>query len=129
MASELSPGSKSPNKEYFERWKADEFAVLFSEDTLLEYIKKLQAKRLPEDRIKIFLGALLTVGIEVPIEYYHLPAYPIDSDDIAFLLCADNGDATHLVTYDRHLTDVDKFYPFSICRTTEFLADLRRELS
>ena len=45
LASEMSPGSTSPNREYFERWKADEFAVLFSEDTLLEYGKKLREKR------------------------------------------------------------------------------------
>ncbi len=129
LASELSSGSTSPNKEYFERWKADEFTVLFSEDTLLEYSKKLREKGGADDRVKICLGALMALGVEIYIEFYHLPTYPIDSDDIAFLLCADNGHATHLVTYDRHLLDVDAHYSFNICRTTDFLRDLRRRLA
>lgn len=129
LASEMSPGSSSPNKEFFERWKDDEFSLLYSTDTLLEYVKKLREKGLPEDRIEIFLSALLAVGISVYIEYYHLPTYPVDSDDIAFLLCADNGRATHLVTYDRHLRDMDAYYTFKICKTTDFLEDLRRELA
>ncbi len=107
LASEMSPSSTSANKEYFERWEHGDFVVLFSADTLLEYVRKLREKKLPEERIDVFLGALLTIGVEVSIEYYHLPSYPVDSDDIAFLLCADNGNATHLVTYDRHLRDVD----------------------
>ena len=129
LASEMSPGSTSPNREFFERWKADEFAVLFSADTLLEYGKKLREKGLAEDRIKIFLGALLAVGVEIYIEFYHLPTYPVDSDDIAFLLCAENGHATHLVTYDRHLHEVEAHYSFKICKPTDFLGDLGRELA
>jgi hypothetical protein len=31
-----------------------------------------------------------------------LPHYPADADDIAFLLCAWNGLASHLVSYDIH---------------------------
>ena len=129
LASEMSPGSSSPNREYFARWKADEFTVLFSKDTLLEYGKKLRDKGLAEERIKVFLGALMALGVEIYVEFYHLPTYPVDSDDIAFLLCADNGDATHLVTYDRHLQDLDAHYAFKICKTAEFLGDLRRELA
>ena len=129
LASEMRPGATSPNKEYFARWKADEFTVLFSQDTLLEYIKKLRTAGLPEKRIEIFLGALMAIGVEVFVEYYHLPTYPVDADDIAFLLCAENGQATHLVTYDRPLLDVDPYFSFKICATTDFLADLRRELA
>lgn len=129
LASEMSANSTSPNRELFEHWKADEFAVLFTQDTLLEYTKKLREKGLPEKRTRVFLRALLALGVEVYVEYYHLPTYPVDADDIAFLLCADNGQATHLVTYDRHLLDVDPHYSFRICMTSHFLADLRRELA
>lgn len=129
LAAEMSRASTSPNREYFERWKADEFTVLFSQDTLLEYIKKLRDKGLPEERIELFLGALMATGVEIFVEYYHLPTYPVDADDIAFLLCAENGRATHLVTYDRHLLDVGARFSFRICRTTDFLGDLRRELA
>jgi predicted nucleic acid-binding protein len=128
LASEMSSSSTSPNREFFERWRADEFSVLFSEDTLLEYVKKLREKSLPERAIRRLITAILNVGVEVFVEYYHLSVYPIDADDIAFVLWAENGSATHLVTYDRHLLDVDSFFTFSICRTTEFLADLRQHL-
>ncbi len=129
LASEMSSSSTSPNREYFERWKANEFTFLFSQDTLLEYIKKLRDKGLPEKRIEIFLGALMAIGVEIFVEFYHLPAYPVDADDIAFLLCAENGQATHLVTYDRHLLDVVSRFSFRICTPIEFLGDLRRELA
>lgn len=129
LASEMSPGAKSPNKEFFTRWRDGEFTVLFSPDTLLEYVKKLREKDLAEERVRIFLVALLETGVEIHIDYYHLPAYPVDSDDIAFLLCADNGNATHLVTYDRHLQEVKAYYSFKICRTPVFLEQLRQALN
>ena len=129
LAAEMSSSSSSPNREYFERWRRDEFSVLFSQDTLLEYIEKLQEKAISEETIKSFLRALLELGIEIDIAYYHLPAYPVDADDIAFLLCADNGEATHLVTYDRHLLDVGEHYSFKVCAPTVFLADLRALLT
>jgi predicted nucleic acid-binding protein len=44
LAAEMRPSSASPNKEYFARWRNEEFTVLYSEDTLLEYIKKLREK-------------------------------------------------------------------------------------
>jgi len=128
LASEISGHPSSPNKEFFTRWKADEFRVLFSRDTLYEYIKKLREKQVSEVSIKRFLVALLHLGTEVEIEFYHLPVYPQDADDIAFLLCADNGEATHIVTYDRHLLRIADRYPFRICRPVGFLDDLRREL-
>jgi len=103
LASEKSKSATSPNREYIQRWRNDEFTFLYSEDTLLEYIKKMQEKHISEDSIKKFLGALFELGVQVYIAFYHLPVYPVDPDDIAFLLCADNGEATHLLTYDRHL--------------------------
>ena len=103
--------------------------MLFLLDTLQEYVKKMCEKGLSRESLLRFVRDLLTVGIEVPINYFHLPAYPVDADDIAFLLCADNGTATHLVTHDRHLLDIDSCYVFWICRTTDFLADIRQELT
>lgn len=128
LAAERSAALTSRNKEFFRRWRDEEFGVLFSKDTLQEYLKKLREKGLPEESVRRFLSALLAVGIEVSIEFYHLPTYPVDADDIAFLLCADNGAATHLVTYDRHLLEVDPYYTFRICRTPVFLEDLHHEL-
>ncbi|MCI0612853.1 hypothetical protein L0244_07670, partial [bacterium] len=41
----------SPNREYFERWKNEEFALLFSDDTLSEYIEKLMERNVPKEII------------------------------------------------------------------------------
>ncbi len=116
--------SSSPNSEYLDRWKTGELVLLYSRDTFQEYIEKLVAKGLPEAVIRSFLRALQELGEEIFIEHYHLPVYPVDVDDIAFLLCAVNGDATHLITYDKHLLDIQEPYPFKICETAEFLREL-----
>lgn len=128
VAAEHRPSATSPNKEFLERWKNDEFEVLYSQDTLLEYIQTLREKRISETSIKKLIRALFELGREVSIQYYHLPYYPIDADDIAFLLCAENGQATHIISYDRHLKAVEPFYMFKVCGTGEFLRELRQEL-
>lgn len=128
LAAEMSTGAASPNREYFDRWLDGEFTILFSQDTLLEYAEKLYEKGISEEVRVGFVQSLIALGVEVRIEHFHLPVYPADSDDIAFLLCADNGNATHIVTYDRHLRDVGDYYPFEICGPLDFLKALRRAL-
>ena len=75
---------------------------------------------MPSDLVESLVVSLLALGVEVEIAHFHLPTYPVDTDDIAFLLCADNGAARHLVTYDRHLREIDRHYPFRVCGTTAF---------
>ena len=86
IASEKSMSESSPNKEFFERWKNEEFDILYSDDTLLEYIEKMREKNIPEEIIKKLIRAILELGRNVYIIFYHLPFYPVDSDDIPFLL-------------------------------------------
>ena len=118
----------SPNKEYFQRWFNDEFILLYSEDTLSEYLAKLDEFGFPETKIRAFLGAIMKLGVKVEIQHYHLHVYPDDQDDIAFVLCADNGKATHLISYDKHLLDLQYRHEFSfkICKIVEFLKELRK---
>ncbi len=72
------------------------------------------------------MADVLQYGEEVPIRFYHFHHYPVDADDVAFLLLALNGAASHLVTYDEHLKDVGVFYPeFITCEPIGFLSDLR----
>ena len=51
--------------------------------------------------------------------------YPKDEDDIAFVLCAENGKATHLITYDPDLLNIKDYFKFKICKTIEFLTEFR----
>jgi len=116
----------SPNKEFFIRWQNEEFALLFSSDTLREYIKKLTERHVPREKIKQLIGAIKIMGKHISIQFFHFAHYPPDPDDIAFVLCADNGYATHLISYDMHLLVLQGFYSFKICKTVEFLAELRQ---
>ncbi len=128
IAAEKSRHIASPNKEFVNRWKNDEFEVLYSEDTLLEYISKLREKSIAENTVTKLIQALFELARKVSIEFYHLPHYPFDSDDIAFLLCAENGEATHIVSYDSDLKAIDSLYLFKVCNMLEFLNELRKEL-
>lgn len=100
---------------------------MYSDDTLHEYIEKLVEKHYPETAILKFLRAILRLGSKVEIDFFHLPAYPEDPDDISFVLCAENGHATHLISYDKHILDLrfQNVFGFQICRTIEFLKELR----
>ena len=119
----------SPNKEFFTRWQNEEFALLFSTDTLREYIKKLTERHVPRERIKQLIVPIKIMGEHISIQFFHFAHYPSDPDDIAFVLCAENGYATHLISYDNHLLVLQGFYSFKICKTVDFLSELRRVLT
>jgi len=125
ISSELSKNKKSPNRDFIERWLNEEFFVLFSDDTLIEYAVKLREMEIPEDKVAIFLSNLIKLAKKVSITTFHLNCYPEDEDDICFLLCAENGNATHLVTFDRHLLDLKCKFTFEIVRIASFLKKLR----
>ncbi len=124
------PTFNSPNREFLQRWKNEEFQVLYSQDMLEEYLNKLDDHHIAEEQIISFFFYLTELAEAIEILYFHHPSYkyPIDPDDIAFLLCADNGHATHLVTYNKDLLDVDPYHKFRICQTLPFLKELRTEL-
>jgi len=127
IAASRSSHPDSPNRELIDRWQANEFTLLFSRDTLHEYAEKLLALSAERADAVAFIGLISALGEAVEIEFFHLPHYPADADDIAFLLCAWNGLASHLVSYDRDLLDLSASYEthFRICPPLEFLAALR----
>lgn len=49
IASHLSESEDSPNKEIIHRWENDQFDVLWTDDTLHEYINKLKYFNVPEE--------------------------------------------------------------------------------
>jgi len=71
IASEKSRSESSPNKEFFARWKNEEFQILYSDDTLLEYIEKMREKDIPEELIKKMTKSILKLGQYVQIIFYH----------------------------------------------------------
>lgn len=128
IAAFRGPGKSGPNKEYLELWLAGIHDLLYSDDTLLEYVEKLLAHNIPKTTIIKFLDAIEKLGIYIHVAFFYLPVYPPDPDDIAFVLCAHNGNATHLVTYDKDLLDIKYRYGFKICRPIVFLKELRETM-
>ncbi len=106
----LRPGLHSPHRQLLRLGLLRRFHWLVSDDVLLEYIEKLRDLGVPEARVQRFTEQLLCLAEPVVIRSFHFRHYPVDPDDIAFLLAAVNGLATHLVTRDRHLLDIAHFY-------------------
>lgn len=127
LAARKTKSQGSPNREVTDRWLAREFILLYSRDIALEYAEKLAAHGVPAEDTREFFAALRVLGERVTIVHFHVRHYPADADDIAFLLCALNGDASHLVTYDDDLQALREIYRISltICEPLEFLQHLR----
>lgn len=125
VAAHKSVHPQSPNREIIDRWLRDEFTWLISEDIAAEYAEKLLEKGNLPATVEAFITELFLLAETVEIRFFHFRHYPVDSDDTVFLLCALNGAATHLVSYDRHLLDVGLFYgEFSTCKPQDFLIAL-----
>ena len=127
VAARRSAHPRSPNRELIDLWQAHQFTRLFSRDTVQESAEKLLALSVDRADVVAFIALISALGEVVEIEFFHLPRYPADADDIAFLLCAWNGLASHLVSYDRDLLDLSATYEshFRICPPLEFLTALR----
>ena len=125
IAAHRSSGATSPNREILARWKAGNFALLYSEDVLLEYVEKLIEFGVSDEKLRQFVSSVAVLGEGVTITFFHLRRYPADADDIAFLLCAINGSATHLVSYDGGFSTIAPDCSFTICEPPAFLSTLR----
>jgi uncharacterized protein len=122
----LRPGPQSPHRALLRLGLVGCFQWLISDDILLEYIEKLIALGVPENKVQQFTEQLLRLAEPVAIRSFHFRHYPVDPDDVAFLLAAVNGLATHLITRDRHLRDIAHFYQeFTTCTALEFLHELQ----
>jgi len=127
IAGRRSTNTQSPNRESIDHWQARRLTFLYSLDTLHEYSEKLLEFSVDRTDVVSFIALIAALGEAVEIQFFHLPSCPNDHDDIAFLLCAWNGLASHLVTYDRDLLDLAATYEshFQICPPLDFLPGVR----
>ena len=127
LAAHRTRQAASPNAEILARWRRREFQVLHSADTLAEYAEKLLEHGMDAAEIEEFIRLLARHGEEVSIVFFHFRHYPVDPDDVMFLLCAINGSATHLVSYDDQLLSLRHYYSceLTICEPLEFLVACR----
>ena len=125
LAAQRATEPASPNREILDRWKLGEFVLLYSADIVIEYAEKLLEHGFSECEVRSYLALVRLLGERVDITFFPVRNYPADSDDVAFLLCALNGEATYLVTYDAHLLALQPHYALTVCGPVRFLADLR----
>jgi predicted nucleic acid-binding protein len=76
---------------------------------------KLQDHGIDDDVIHDFISSLMLLSDPVEIEHFHFRYYPKDTADIAFILCAINGNASHLITYDQDLLELQPFWLLPNC--------------
>lgn len=127
LPAKLSSHPTSPNGEIMDRWHRREFTFLHSLDTLAEYAEKLLHHGIPAAEVEAIILSVARHGELVAVVFFHFRHYPVDADDVMFLLCAINGTATHLVSYDDHLLSIRPFYEgeVTICEPREFLTVCR----
>jgi len=130
LAAKQSSSPSSPNIEILDRWQRREFVFLFSFDTLAEYSETLLARGVSEEEVERLITSIALHGEAVSVAFFHFRHYPVDPDDVMFLLCSLNGAASHLVSYDRDLLSLHPFYAdeLTICEPIGFLQDLRRRV-
>jgi putative PIN family toxin of toxin-antitoxin system len=128
LAAHLSSHPASPTAEILDRWQRREFVFLHSLDTLAECAEKLLTHGIPAADVAAFIRLVARHGELVPVVFFHFRHYPVDPEDVMFLLCAINGHATHLVSYDGHLLALRPYYAgeVTICPAVEFLTECRK---
>jgi len=120
-------GNKSsPNAEILRHFENNLFTLLYTDDIISEYMEKLFEFGVSEEDIIEFVSFIMLLGNNVKIDFFHLPIYPKDQDDIAFILCAKNGNADYLVSYDDHLLILNGIYNFKIYLPLDFLFEFRK---
>ncbi len=89
--------------------------------------ESLKKRGFSKDLAKRFLALFVILAEQVEIEFYHVPFYPDDKDDVIFLLCALNGKAEYLISYDPHLLDLQEDYEveLKIRKPIPFLKEFR----
>jgi putative PIN family toxin of toxin-antitoxin system len=130
IAAHKSNNPKSPTVETLRRWINREFILLYSDDLLAEYLEKLTVHSVPLNvRRKlittIFRNAEL---IKVSDKQIH-PVISADPEDDIVVACAVVGKATHLVTYDPHISNAaEHIKGIVVVDSLAFLQLLRGEL-
>ena len=129
LAAQRSFHPGSPNLEILDRWQRRELVFLCSLDILAEYAEKLLQHGFSAPEVEAFIHAIARHGELVAVTHFHFRHYPVDPDDVMFLLCAINGHASHLVSYDPHLLSLQPFYAAElvICEPVPFLKDCRAQ--
>ena len=126
IAALRSDNPHSPTVELLDRWARNDYSLLYSDDLLAEYADKLSKRSVPPVLIRAFLSRIMEKAEYVLVADRQIVAVTVDPDDDRVLACAVVGKATHLVTYDPHLTAIGQtFRKVRILSVLAFLAEVR----
>jgi putative PIN family toxin of toxin-antitoxin system len=99
----LSRNPRSPAQELIERWKLDEFVLIFCQALLGEVIEKLNDHQIDQHDIRKFVALVERMAEMIAILTEETPIIiPSDPDDDAIIACAITAEADYLVTHDKH---------------------------
>jgi len=103
--------SQSPTLELLERWVRSEFTWLYCDELEAEYQEKIEIPVISVEKRLTFLRRLRFLGERIELTPDQIqPIITADPDDDIVLACAVVGQATHLVTYDPHLLNLESSY-------------------
>jgi putative PIN family toxin of toxin-antitoxin system len=130
VSAAISAGG-SPGK-ILDLWEQDQFDLAVSRPILEElervihYPRIQQNYELPEEYVEKFLGLIGNQAIVVNPSN-KLNVIEKDPSDNRYLECAKEGNASYIVTGDKHLLDLEEYNGIVILTPTGFLAILRLE--
>ena len=130
VAAFLARRPESPTRELLNRWRQNEFELLYSDDLLVEIVEKLHQKGFSERLIASFVVEFRDGATFVGVSPNAVRAViAADPDDDLVLACAVAGKATHLVTYDPHFAVLGGEYEgVAIVDALTFLHVLRQSV-
>jgi putative PIN family toxin of toxin-antitoxin system len=121
----------SPGK-ILDLWEKEKFDLVLSPSILEElervihYPKIQQKYHLPEERVEQFLGLISNQSITVT-PHPKINVIEKDPSDNRYLECAKAGNASYIVTGDRHLLELKEFKGIVILPLAGFIALLELE--
>ena len=122
----VSIGRKSRFRPIFDAVLRGDIKLLITNEILSEYVEILEAKTndVVANNIANFL--LRSPDVDQVEVFFKWSIITKDADDNKFVDCALNGQATYLVTDDKHFNVLKKigFPPIEVLKTAEFLERL-----
>lgn len=118
----VSIGRKSKYRPIFDALLKGKIRLLISNDVINEYIEKIEEKTnaiVAENISNLLISSPDVEKIEI---YFKWSIITKDADDNKFVDCALNGQASFLVTDDKHYNILKKigFPPIKVIRTVAF---------
>lgn len=112
VAKALSKNPRSPNIELFKLLKDDVYVLIWCDEIRAEVAEKLLQRGLTGERIAEFIAEIMSLAVWVEVPTSARRRYVEDDpDDDIIIACAISGKATHIVSNDHHLLDLQEPYP------------------